>query len=299
MSQPLYGAIEAGGTKFVCAVGRNPDDLKIAHFPTLTPAATMAPVIDFFRQNGGHALAAIGIGSFGPIDLHKHSPKYGHITSTPKPGWQDFDLCGLVANAIGVPIGFDTDVASSALGEARWGGARGLSDFVYLTIGTGIGGAAVVEGRVLHGLIHSEMGHLRIPHDTAKDPFPGLCPYHGDCLEGLACGPAINARWGVPAQQLPPEHEAWGFEANYIASGLVNFALTLSPQRMILGGGVMQQPHIFSLIRAEFSRLLNSYIQHDELLHHLDSYIVPPALGGNAGVAGCFVLAEQALQGRD
>lgn len=294
MSQPLYGAIEAGGTKFVCATGSGPEDLRTARFPTSTPAATIAPVIDFFRQLGSGRLAAIGIGSFGPIDLHKDSPDYGRITSTPKPGWQNFDLCGTVAAALGVPIGFDTDVAASALGEGRWGGARGLSDFLYLTVGTGVGGAAVVEGRVLHGLIHPEMGHVRIPHDTVRDPFAGSCPYHADCFEGLACGPAMNARWGVPAQQLPPDHEAWALEANYIALGLVNFALTLSPQRMLLGGGVMQQPHIFELVREEFARLLNGYVQHDEVLHHLDSYIVPPSLGGDAGVLGGFVLAEQA-----
>ena len=294
MSYPLYGAIEAGGTKFVCAAGTGPGDLQAARFPTSTPAATMAPVIDFFRQLNSGRLAAIGIGSFGPIDLHKDSPDYGRITSTPKPGWQNFDLCGTVAAALGVPIGFDTDVAASALGEGRWGGARGLSDFLYLTVGTGIGGAAVVEGRVLHGLIHSEMGHVRIPHDTVRDPFAGSCPYHADCFEGLACGPAMNARWGLPAQQLPPDHEAWALEANYIALGLVNFALTLSPQRMLLGGGVMQQPHIFELVRDEFARLLNGYVQHDEVLYHLDSYIVPPSLGANAGVLGCFVLAERA-----
>jgi fructokinase len=294
MSQPLYGAIEAGGTKFVCAVGTGPDDLQTARFPTSTPSATMGPVIDFFRQFTAGRVAAIGIGSFGPIDLHKDSPHYGRITSTPKPGWQNFDLCGTVAAELGVPIGFDTDVAASALGEGRWGGARGLSDFLYLTVGTGIGGAAVAEGRVLHGLIHSEMGHIRIPHDTLRDPFAGSCPYHGDCLEGLACGPAMNARWEVPAQQLPPDHEAWALEANYIALGLVNFALTLSPQRMLLGGGVMQQPQIFELIRDRFASLLNGYVQHDEVLHHLDTYIVPPSLGGNAGVLGGFVLAEQA-----
>ncbi len=290
----IYGAIEAGGTKFVCAVGTGPHDIAMASFPTLQPDATMAPIIQFFRDYGIARLAAIGIGSFGPVDLHPASHSYGHITSTPKPGWQNFDLAGVVASAIHVPIGFDTDVASSALGEARWGAAQHLTDFVYVTIGTGIGGAAVVGGRVLHGLIHSEMGHLRIPHDRARDPYAGHCPYHTDCWEGLAAGPTIKARSDQPAEDLPADHPAWALEAHYIALGLVNLVFTLSPQRIIIGGGVMQQPHMFPLVRREFSSLVNNYLFDERFLSHLDTFLVPPALEGRAGALGCFVLAEQA-----
>ncbi len=290
----LYGAIEAGGTKFVCAAGTGPQDIETASFPTLQPRATMAPVIEFFRAHGATRLSAIGIGSFGPVDLHPQSPKFGYITSTPKPGWQNFDLAGAVRSAIDVPIGFDTDVAASALGEARWGAAQHLSDFVYVTIGTGIGGAAVVGGRVLHGLIHAEMGHLRIPHDRARDPFAGVCPYHADCWEGLAAGPAMQARWGKPAQDLPADHAAWALEAHYIALGLVNLVFTLSPQRIIIGGGVMQQPQMFPLVRHEFTSLINNYLLDERVLSHLDTFLVPPALEGRAGALGCFVLAEQA-----
>jgi fructokinase len=294
MSTDLYGAIEAGGTKFVCGVGTGPQDLRTAQFPTTTPQETIARVVQYFKDQGGQPLAAIGIGSFGPIDLHPDSATFGRITSTPKPGWQNFDLVSSLRASHPVPIGFDTDVAASGLGEARWGAARGLSDFLYLTVGTGIGGAAIVHGQVLHGLIHSEMGHIRIPHDLASDPYRGYCPYHHDCLEGLAAGPSIKARWGKSAQELPPDHPAWNLEAQYLAEAIVNFTLTLSPQRILLGGGVMQQPQIFPLIRAEVQRLLNGYVQHDEVLNHLDRYIAPPQLGSLAGVLGALVIAEKA-----
>src|SRR5690349_773711 len=209
---PLYGGIEAGGTKFVCGVGTAPEDLRITQIPTASPAATVEKAVAFFLQQG--RLDAVGIGSFGPVDLQT-----GYITSTPKQGWRNYDLAGAVRRALDVPLGFDTDVSAAALGEARWGAAQGLSDFLYLTVGTG-GGGAMVHGRLLHGLAHPEMGHIRIPHDRGRDPFPGCCPYHGDCLEGLACGPAIEARWGCPAATLPREHPAWALEAHYLALAL-------------------------------------------------------------------------------
>jgi fructokinase len=289
----MLGGIEAGGTKFICGIGTGPEDLEIAQFPTSTPDVTLEQVIQFFK-NTKTSLSGIGVGSFGPIDLHRSSPAYGRVTSTPKPGWVNFDLVGTLQNALQVPVVFDTDVNAALLGEARWGAARGLSDAVYMTIGTGIGGGALVRGQVAHGLVHPEMGHLRIPHDLTNDPFPGACPFHGDCLEGLACGPAISARWKAVPMTLPPEHPAWALEARYLAYGLNNLAVTLSPQRMLLGGGVMQQSHLFTLIRREFSQLLNGYVQHPELLHRLDQYIQPPQLGGRAGVLGALVLAEQA-----
>ncbi len=265
----------------------------MAEFPTTSPEATIWAVTSFFKERAGRELEAVGIGSFGPVDLDPASPRFGYITSTPKPAWQNCDLAGSIREALGVRVEFDTDVNAAALGEARWGAARGLPDFVYLTIGTGIGGGAMVNGRILHGLVHAEMGHLRIPHDFERDAFAGSCPYHRDCLEGLASGPAIHERWGVPGRELPHAHRGWALEAHYLALGIVNLALALSPQRILLGGGVMQQPHLFDLIRAEFARLLNGYVQHREILDHLDRYIRAPELGSRAGVLGALILAEE------
>ncbi|HEY7305501.1 MAG TPA: ROK family protein [Bryobacteraceae bacterium] len=290
----MFGGIEAGGTKFVCGIGTGPEDLEIEQFPTSSPDITLKAVLAFFR-NASRRVQSIGIGSFGPVDLHESSPDYGHITSTPKPGWANFDLLGAVRGVLHVPVAFDTDGNAALLGEARWGAAQGLSDAIYMTIGTGIGGGALVHGRVVHGLVHPEMGHLQIPHDLTHDPFPGACPYHKDCLEGLASGPAIQARWRTPAGTLPPYHPGWELEAHYLALGLVNLTVTLSPQRILLGGGVMQQPHLFEMIRKEFKRLLNDYVRHREVGEHLNRFIQPPALGSRAGVLGTLVLAEQAL----
>lgn len=288
----MLGGIEAGGTKFVCGIGTGPDDLRVEQFPTSTPEVTLPQVLAFFREQGGDELDAVGIGTFGPVDLDLTSPTYGHITTTPKPGWGNFDLAGTIARELNLPVGFDTDVNAALMGEARWGSAEGLSDSVYLTIGTGIGGGAMAHGQMVHGLVHPEMGHLRIPHDLKADPFPGVCPYHGDCLEGLASGPAIQKRWNAPAATLPEDHPAWALEAHYLGLALMNLVVTLSPQRILLGGGVMQQPHLFKLLRAEFAKQLNGYVQHPEILDRLDQFIQPPGLGSKAGILGCLVLAE-------
>lgn len=292
----MFGAIEAGGTKFVCAVGTGPEDLAVTQFSTTTPKGTIASAVTFLKENSGGQLQAVGIGSFGPVDLCPSSPTFGHITSTPKPGWQNYDFAGAVHNALGVPVGFDTDVDAAALGEARWGAAQSVSDFLYLTVGTGIGGGAIVNGQILHGLIHPEMGHIRIPHDRQRDPYSGCCPFHNDCLEGLASGPSIEKRWGKPAQELPVDHPAWALEAHYLALGLANWVCALSPKRMVLGGGVMQRQWLFPLIRTELVEILNGYIQSKDLTQELDQYIVPPKLGNRAGIAGALVLAEQAYQ---
>jgi len=293
----LVGGIEAGGTKFVCAVGSGPDDVRAeTRFPTTTPEETIGQAIDFFReQREQHGeLVALGIAAFGPLDPDPASPTYGYITSTPKPGWTNVDFAGPLARALDLPVAFDTDVNGAALAEGRWGAAQGLDTFIYLTIGTGIGGGAMVGGSLLHGLLHPEMGHVRLPHDRQQDPYPGRCPYHGDCLEGLASGPAIAARWGRPAQTLPVDHPAWALEAHYLALGLVNFIVTLSPQRIILGGGVMAQAQLFPLVRRRVLELLNGYVQSPRLLEAIDTYIVPPALGRRAGVLGALALARQA-----
>jgi fructokinase len=295
MAEKIFGGIEAGGTKFVCAIGTSPEDIREEiRFPTTTPAETLGRAIDFFRQQQEKAqLAAIGIGSFGPLDPGQASPTYGFITSTPKPGWTDTDIVGPIKQALGIPVGFDTDVNVAALGEFRWGAAQGLDTFIYLTVGTGIGGGGMVNGQLLHGLIHPEMGHIHIPHDWNKDPYPGNCPYHGDCFEGLACGPALESRWGQKAETLPVDHPAWSLEAHYLALALLNFACTISPQRMVLGGGVMSQAELFPVVRREFKEILNGYIVAPEIFDHIESYIVPPGLGNRSGVLGAMALAQQ------
>jgi fructokinase len=293
----LFGGIEAGGTKFVCFVGTGPDDVRAElTIPTTErPAETIGPAIAFFEEQAREtSLAAIGIASFGPIDLDPHSQTYGYITSTPKPGWRFTDLVGPVRRAFGCPVGFDTDVNGAALSEHRWGAAQGLGTFVYLTVGTGIGGGALVDGRPAHGLVHPEMGHILLPHDRQADPYPGFCPYHGACFEGLASGPSMRARWGQPAETLPAEHPAWMLEAHYLALGLANLIMTLSPERVVIGGGVMHQPALYPLIRAEVQSLLNGYIQAPAILDQIDEYIVPPGLGDRAGVLGAIALALQA-----
>lgn len=295
----LYAGIEAGGTKWVCAVARSDGEiLEETQVATLSPSETIPRVIAFLEKRSPmHGrLRGIGIGSFGPIDLHPNSSTYGYLTTTPKPGWANTDLVGAFREAFGLPVGFDTDVNAAALGEARWGAARGLADFVYLTIGTGIGGGGMVNGKLIHGLVHPEMGHLRIPHDRQRDPFAGICPFHGDCLEGLASGPALEARWGVRGEALPREHPAWELEAHYIALGLVNIICILSPRRIILGGGVMHQEHLFPLIRENVQSLLNGYIQSASLGRGIEEFIVPPALGNRSGVMGAITLALQACR---
>jgi fructokinase len=292
----LLGALEAGGTKFVCAVGTGPDNLRARiEFPTTTPEETISEAVRFFEEQARREpLAAIGIGSFGPIDVNPISPCFGYITSTPKVGWQNVDLAGSVRRPLNVRVAFDTDVNAASLGEHRWGAAQGLDTFIYLTVGTGIGGGGMVEGQLMHGLLHPEMGHMRIAHDLQADPFPGLCPFHGDCWEGLATGPALEARWGKKGQDLPPDHPAWQLEAHYLALGLTNLVCTLSPKRIILGGGVMRQGCLLPLIRRKAQELLNGYIQVEEIIDRIDEYIVPAQLGENAGVLGAMALAFEA-----
>jgi fructokinase len=278
-----FGGIEAGGTKFVCGVASGPEDLRRITFPTTTPDETLCRAIAFFRQQT--AIEALGIASFGPVDLDRDSPAYGHITSTPKAGWAHFNIVGAMRDALNVPVGFDTDVNAAALAESRWGAARGIDDVVYITVGTGIGGGALAGGRLVHGLVHPEMGHMRIAHDLAADPFPGVCPFHGDCLEGLASGPSIEQRWGRKAEELPPDHPAWVIEARYLALGAANLVCTLSPRRILMGGGVMQNLDLFPMIRAHVRELLNGYVAPPE--------ISPPMLGNDTGVLGAIALAER------
>jgi fructokinase len=293
MAERLVGGVEAGGTKFVCAVGTGPDDVRAeARVPTTTPDETLARVVAFFVEQGN--LGALGVASFGPLDLDPRSATFGRITTTPKTGWRGVDLVRPLREALGVPVALDTDVNAAALAEQRWGAARGLGTVVYVTVGTGIGGGAVVDGRPLHGLVHPEMGHMRLPHDRARDPFPGLCPSHGDCWEGLATAPAIAVRWGQPPEALPDDHPAWALEAHYLALGLANVVLALSPERLVLGGGVMARTFLYPLVRAAVSDVLRGYVASPALAGGLDRYVVAPARGERAGVLGALALAPAA-----
>jgi len=278
------GAVEAGGTKIVCAVGSSPDDLVETRFPTSDPESTIAQIGEFFA--GHDDLAAIGIGTFGPAGVDpENSATFGRILNTPKPDWKNADLVSPLRDRFRVPIHFDTDVNAAALGEGRWGAAQGLRNFIYITIGTGIGGGAIVDGKIIHGMLHPEIGHLKLPRDPQRDPFTGCCPFHSDCLEGLAAGPAIAQRWGKPATELGSDHEAWELEAYYLALALTNLTLTLSPQMIILGGGVMEQQQLFPMIREGLAQQINGYLDVPE--------VVPPALGNRAGILGAVALAQR------
>ncbi|UHA74853.1 ROK family protein [Paenibacillus sp. 481] len=287
------GAIEGGGTKFVVAVGTSTGEIvDMESFATTMPEETMGRVVQFFENK---KISAIGFGSFGPIDLNHASATYGHITLTPKPHWSNYDVVGHIQRHIDVPITFDTDVNAAALGEAMWGAAQGLSSCLYMTIGTGIGAGALVEGKLVHGLTHPEMGHLLVRRHP-EDLYAGRCPYHQDCLEGMASGPALEERWGVKAYELSSDHKAWEIQAYYIAQAIMNYMLILSPEKIILGGGVAKQQQLLTLIREQVRTMLNGYIAHEAILNRLDTYLVPPQLKDCSGITGALVLAHQALQ---
>lgn len=289
----MLGAIEAGGTKFVCAVGTEDGKLiERIQIDTVTPEETIPKVIAFFKQQ---PIKALGIGSFGPIDIDKMSDTYGYITSTPKLGWGNYPFVRTMKEAFNIPIEFNTDVNGAALGESIHGAAKGLDSCLYITVGTGIGAGAAVQGKLLQGLSHPEMGHVlvrRHPEDTYK----GHCPYHGDCAEGMAAGPAIEERWGKKAIQLADRKEVWEMEAYYLAQTLMQYILILSPKKIIMGGGVMKQAQIFSLVRRQVQELLNGYVAVPQITEHIDDYIVSPGLGDDAGIVGALMLAKQALE---
>ena len=288
------GALEAGGTKMVCAIGdEHGNVIERYSLPTRDGDETVREIIEYFRA---HPVVALGVSRFGPLNLDPASPEYGNITTTPKAGWANYPLRRNLAEALGVPVGIDTDVNGAALAEARIGAGKGVDSLVYYTIGTGIGGGAVVNGQLLHGLVHPEMGHMLL-RPVENDPAPhGFCPYHDGCLEGMAKGPAIEKRWGKPAAELPEDHIAWEIEAEYLAQMCVNTIVVLSPKMIVLGGGVMHQMHLFPRIRRRTQELLNGYVAHSAILENIDAYIVPPALGDNAGAAGSLLLALDALK---
>jgi fructokinase len=279
----LYGGVETGGTWCVCGLGSGPDHIVAEEqFATSDPDSTLARIIEFFRRHPG--AAAIGIGSFGPVDLDPGSPTWGYVTTTPKPGWQHVAVATVVREQLGLPVVFDTDVAAAALAEHRWGAGRDVSGLCYLTIGTGIGGSLVLDGRPWHGLVHPEVGHLRVPHDRGRDPFDGSCPVHGDCWEGLAAGPAIAKRWATAPEDLPDDHPGWALEAEYLALGILTIVMIASPQRVIIGGGVMDGAALLAPIGSRLRELIAGYVAMPSL--------VAPALGDRAGVLGAIALAQ-------
>lgn len=276
-----FGGIDAGGTKWLCGVGTGPDDLRaVSTIPTTTPAETIAEAAAFFEREG--PVEALGVGSFGPVDLAR-----GVITTTPKPGWSHTALAGELGGRLGLPVAFDTDVNAAVLAEHRWGALHGLDVCCYVTVGTGIGGGVLVGGAPLHGLQHPELGHLRIPHDRGEDPFPGVCPFHGDCWEGLAAGPALEARYGRPPDELEDE-APWALEARYLALGLLAVTAVVSPQRIVLGGGLLNRAGLLELVRRQLDQLVNGYVAVPE--------VVPPALGARAGVLGAIALALRSVK---
>lgn len=284
-----YGAIEAGGTKIL--VGTGDKDGKIHAYetlPTTSPEAAMSAISDFFANR---SIEAIGVGSFGPLVANPAHADYGQLTTTPKLRWRHFNWVHELQHKLHVPVFVDTDVNTAALGEARWGAASGLRNCLYVTVGTGIGGGIIVENNVVHGLIHPEIGHLMVRRHP-DDAFPGLCPFHRDCLEGLASGPALAARWGVPGQQLGAlNDEVWDIEAYYLAQAITALSLTLSTERVIMGGGVMNQPTLMPKVRTEVLRLLGGYLEHPQIIERIEEYIVSPGLGQFAGLKGAIALA--------
>lgn len=286
-------AIEAGGTKFICGLGDDKGNiLERVSFPTTTPEETMGHVINYFK---GKKFEAMGIGSFGPINPVKGTDRYGYILKTPKTHWSNYNIIGELKKHFNVPIEFDTDVNGAALAESWIGAGEGLKNVMYITIGTGIGAGAVVDGKMLQGLTHPEMGHIRVKKH-ALDNYEGKCSFHKDCLEGLASGPAIEARWGKKAYELENQNFVWELEAYYLAQALVNYILILSPEKIIIGGGVMKQKQVFPLVHKYVKELLNGYVQNKEILEEIENYIVYPKLGGNAGIVGAIALGMNALK---
>ena len=293
-SQMKFGGIEAGGTKFVVAIGDDQGHISNREsFPTTTPEETTEKIIEYFTRN---PVDAIGLGCFGPIDPDKNSPTYGYITTTPKPGWANYDIVGAIKKGLNnIPVGFDTDVNAACLGEVKFGAAQGLDSALYLTIGTGLGGGAYVEGNLVHGLLHPEMGHMLLVR-REDDTYEGHCPFHKGCLEGMAAGPGLGERWGVKGDELESDHKAWDLEAYYLGQACATYVLILSPKKIILGGGVMMRKQLFPLIHKYTQEFLNGYIQKDEILKDIENYIIPPGLGNDAGIVGSIALAVEAVK---
>ncbi len=322
-STKTYGGIEAGGTKFICAVGTSLTDLIIKRIETTTPQKTIDEVVRFFKpytvEKSSKHLVALGIASFGPLELNRESPRYGYITNTPKPGWSNVNLAGIISDRLDIPVFIDTDVNGAALGEQEWGAAQGLNTFVYVTLGTGIGGGGIINRDLMHGLVHPEMGHILIPRDNGDKPgFRGSCKFHEcdlrnnpsyGCWEGFASGASMQQRWGKPPEEIQENdkdyNRTWKLEANYIAIGICNLIYTLSPQRIILGGGIMNHPGLLEEVQQKVVKLLNKYIPALDSMEKMSSYLVRPTLVDAksniplSGVLGAIVLARRMCLEKD
>jgi fructokinase len=297
-SRPLLYGVELGGTKCVCLIGTGPQDIlaRMTYPTSADPSATLEPIAGVLRswKETYGPIAAIGLASFGPIDLRPASPSFGHITSTIKPGWAGVDVVGRLGRFHGVPVGFNTDVNGAALAEGRWGSARSLADFAYITVGTGVGVGLVVGGKPVFGCTHCELGHIRIARRPG-DLWPGICRFHGDCVEGLASGPAIAARAGLSAEEVPDDHPVWELEAHALTQLVHTIVLATAPRRIIMGGGVVQaRPQLIGHVRQLLTQSLNGYLDLEELTGGVDRYVVPPGLGALAGPLGALALAAEA-----
>jgi fructokinase len=293
-TQAAFGGVETGGTWCVCAVGTGPDDISsYDEFRTGQPEETIDRIAAFFERSEPRP-RAIGVGSFGPVDPDPASPTWGYVTTTPKLGWQHTPVAPALRDRLELPVVFDNDVDAAALGEYRWGAGRGLESLCYLTVGTGIGGGLLIGGRPWHGLVHPEVGHIRVPHDRERDPFEGDCPAHGDCWEGLAAGGALAKRWDANPAELPGDHPAWPLEADYLALGILSIVLVASPHRVIVGGGVMEHEPLLPMVRERLRELLADYLDTPLLREAIDNYLVKPELGDRAGVLGAIALAQLA-----
>ena len=289
----LLGGIEAGGTKMVCGIGDENGILKErVSFPTRHPEETFEDMIGYFKK---WDIEALGIGCFGPVDLNRKSETYGYITTTPKKGWANCDIVGTLKKAVQVPVGFDTDVNGAVLGEVTWGAAKGCESAIYITIGTGVGVGVYCNNGLVHGLVHPEGGHILLARHP-EDTYAGRCPFHPNCMESLASGPAIMERWGAPAAELADRKEVWEMEAYYIAQAITDYILTYSPQKIILWGGVMHQEQLFPMVRKKVQELLNGYVHHEMITEQIENYIVPPALGDDPGILGALRLGMLELE---
>jgi len=290
MDKQIYGGIEAGGTKFICAVGTAPDEIiSKVQIPTTSSQETLEKVIDFFREQTN--LRAIGVASFGPLDLNKQSPTYGYITTTPKEGWGNTNLVGTLSYALNIPVALDTDVNGAALAEHDYGAGKGLQSIAYMTVGTGIGIGCITDGKLLTGLTHTEMGHMLIPQNSQDENFICFCPYHDSCLEGIASGTALKKRWNINPEELS-DKKAWDLEAYYLAAGIVNVISCIMPMKIIVGGGVINHSGLIEKVRLNVQKIINGYLQLPEIINNIDDYIVLPQLGAMSGVSGALKIGR-------
>jgi fructokinase len=302
MIKKIFGAIELGGTKITAIVASDLNNIiskKV--FPTLSPNETLQDIIQFFKsaiKDEEYDYQAVGVGSFGPLDLNPESKTFGYITSTPKLGWQFFNIKQEIESALHTIVYLETDVNASALGEFFLYPENKIRNLTYITIGTGIGAGIIINGRIVHGMVHPEFGHIRIPHDYRQDPFPGICPFHRDCFEGLASGPAIAARWHQSPETIPTDHIAWELEAEYIAYAIANLICTISPEIIVFGGGVMQRPALLKMIQSKTRFVLSGYIKSKLLEDNISEYIITPRLKEDSGILGALSMAIHESQSK-